>query len=415
MRIPTWARSVRFRLAMMYSVVVFTLAVLVVGAINIVLSRSLEGEPVSEDLSVRRVSSEQGVAIFLDESAVTSLERLANEEAIDRLRTTSVISLLVLFPASVGVGFVIAGRIVRPVEHITDVARDIQASDLSRRIRLEGPDDELKRLADTFDEMLDRVETGVEDQRRFIQDTSHELRNPLATMAMSLDVALATPSDHAGLEETARLVRRTLDRTSRTVDDLTRFARRELPNRAADPVDLGALARDVAKEYRLSGESRHITVEHVGELGPTVRGDRSALHAAVANLTGNAVRLAPEGSRVWCGAGRRDGWAWVGVCDQGPGIAEDDHPFVFRRNWGRDRSGLYREPRTGIGLSIVRQVAEACGGAVTLTSSPGQGSSFVIWLPLGDAGDRASVTHDGVHPIADPLWGAERRRSVQQG
>jgi signal transduction histidine kinase len=402
---PGWSRSIRFRLALQYSLVLFGLAVVVVGVLNFVLSRTLAGEPVTEDVTVvRRITAEAGAAIFLDESAVAALERLANEEAIDRLRATSFISLAVLFPASLLIGWAVAGRVLRPVGRITDVAREIQASDLSRRIHLEGPPDELKRLADTFDNMLHRIETGVEDQRRFIQDTSHELRNPLATMSMTLDVALDNPDDPAALEESARLVRRTLDRTARTVDELMRFARRELPSPTDGPVDLGTLARDVVEEFRLSAEGRDVVVQHVGSLGPTVRADRSALHAAVANLTGNAVRLAPAGSTVRCGAGRQDGWAWVGVSDEGPGIDERDHRFVFQRNWGKDDSDLAREPRSGIGLSIVRQVAEAGGGTVTLSSSPGAGASFVIWLPITAGASPTSITSDGVHPVNDPLW-----------
>jgi len=375
---PGWSRSIRFRMALQYSLALFTLAVLVVGAINLVLSRTLAGNPVTEDVTVRRVTSEPGTAIFLDESAVTALERLANEEAIDRLRATSLLSLGVLFPASLLIGWLIAGRMLRPVDRITAVARDIHSSDLSRRIDLAGPPDELQRLADTFDAMLDRIETGIEDQRRFIQDTSHELRNPLATMAMTLDVALD--------------------------NELMRFARRELPSPSDGPVDLGALARDVVEEFRVTAEGRAIRMRHVGTLGPTIRADRSSLHAAVANLATNAVRLAPRGSAVCCGAGRMDGWAWVGVCDEGPGIDPADHRFVFQRNWRKDSSDLAAEPRTGIGLSIVRHVAEAGGGLVTVTSEPGVGSSFVMWLPLVEGSDPSLVTGDGIHPLRDPLF-----------
>ena len=153
----------------------------------------------------------------------------------------------------------------------------------------------------------------------------------------------------------------------------------------------------------MSAEGRNVIVEHVGSLGPTVRADRAALHAAVANLAGNAVRLSPTGSTVRCGAGRCNGWAWVGVSDEGPGIDEEDHGFVFQRNWGKDDSDLAREPRSGIGLSIVRQVAEAGGGTVTLSSALGEGASFVIWLPIVEGADPAEVTSDGVHPVRDPL------------
>jgi signal transduction histidine kinase len=287
------------------------------------------------------------------------------------------------------------------------VAKGIEASDLSRRIRLEGPDDELKRLADAFDGMLDRIEQGAEDQRRFIQDVSHELRNPLATMATSLDVVLSDPaSDADALRNTANIVRRSLDRTTRTVEGLMRFARRDLGQVAESTVDLGLLAREVIDELRAAAARRGIALSHVGEAGPGVRADRQALRSALANLAGNAVRLAPMGSTVTCGAGVQDDWAWVGVRDEGPGILEHDHRLVFQRSWGKDRSGLRGEERSGLGLSIVRQVAEASGGTVTLTSTPAIGSSFVVWLPLHSGANPTKLTLDGIHPVRDPLAAA---------
>ncbi|MBS1196021.1 MAG: histidine kinase, partial [Actinobacteria bacterium] len=287
--VPPWARSIRFRLAGLYTLVVFGLAVLVVGSIYFAFSRSLKGEPVTDELLVRRVTSERGVAIYLDEASVEDLERYASQQALARLRTMSLIALAVLFPLSLGVGWVVAGRVLRPVGEITRVARDIQGSDLSRRIHLEGPDDELKRLADTFDGMLGRIEGAVEDQRRFIQDISHELRNPLATMATSIDVALSDPkADTRSLRETVKVVRRSVDRLTRSVSDLTRFARRELPDTATRAVRLGALAHEVIEEYRVPAEARGLHLEHIGGTGPTVRADRGALHSAVGNLAGNA-------------------------------------------------------------------------------------------------------------------------------
>ena len=404
--IPHWARSIRFRLAGLYTLVVFGLAVLVVGSIYFALSRTLEGRPITQDLQVRRVTSDRGVAIYLDEASVDDLEQLVNQEALDKLRAMSLISLAVLFPASLGTGWVVAGRVLRPVGKITRVAREIQASDLSRRIHLEGPEDELKSLADTFDGMLGRIEDGVEDQRRFIQDISHELRNPLATMATSIDVALSDPhADNRSLRETVKVVRRSVDRLTRSVADLTRFARRELPDNATRAVRLGALAQEVIEEYWVPAEARGLHLEHIGGTGPTVRADRSALRSAVGNLAGNAVRLAPPGSTVSCGAGTVDGWAWVGVRDQGPGIPESEHSLVFQRAWGRDQSHLHREKRAGLGLSIARQVAEAGGGVLTLSSAVPGGSSFVIWLPLEDGADPTRLTRDGIHPAQDPLFG----------
>lgn len=403
---PAFLRSARVRLAVFYTVVVFGLGALVIAAINFSISRSLGTNPVTEELQIRRVSSEPGAAVFIDSISLETIEQLANEEALQQLRKLSLITLGVLFPASLVAGWFVAGRVLRPIDDITRVAREIQASDLSRRIELAGPEDELKDLADTFDAMLDRIERGIEDQRRFIQDVSHELRNPLATMSLNLDVVLSSPD--AGLDEyreSAEVIRRSIDRTSRTVDGLMRFARREVPSaEITAPVDLGLLAQEVVAELRIAAGKRSLHLDVVDYGGTWVRADREALRTAVANLAGNAVRLAPEGSRVTCGTGIQDGWAWIGVRDEGPGVPESEHRWIFQRNWGRDESRLHREPRTGLGLAIVRQVAEAAGGTVTVTSSPETGSSFVIWLPIDEGVHPVSLTVDGVHPVKDPLF-----------
>jgi signal transduction histidine kinase len=396
--------SIRFRMAVLYTLVVFAVGALVVGAINLALSSRLSGDAVAADLQIRRISAEPGAALFLDAESLEIFEELANQRAVEQLHEMSLITLGVLFPFSLVAGWFIAGRVLRPVDEIAGVAREIQASDLSRRIHLDGPDDELKHLADTFDEMLDRIEQGAEDQRRFIQDISHELRNPLATMATSLDVALSDPNADAGaLRDAAQVLRRSLDRTTRTVDGLMRFARRDLATESATTVDLGLLAREVADELRAPAARRGIAIDHVGQSGPSVTADRLALRSAIANLAGNAVRLAPLGSTVVCGAGVQDDWAWVGVRDEGPGIVEHDHRHVFQRNWGKDHTRMRDEERAGLGLSIVRQVAEASGGTVTLTSTPAVGSSFVVWLPLHGAANASALTLDGIHPVRDPL------------
>jgi len=403
---PAFLRSARVRLAVFYTVVVFGLGALVIGTINFTISRSLDANPVTEELQIRRVSSEPGAAVFIDSVSLETIEQLANQETLEQLRRLSLLTLAVLLPVSLVTGWYVAGRVLRPLDEITTVAQEIQASNLSRRIKLEGPDDELKNLADTFDDMLDRIEQGIEDQRQFVADISHELRNPLATMSMSLDVVLSSPD--AGADEyrkTSEVLRRSIDRTSRTVDDLMRFARREGPTSVGEsPVDLGLLAQEIMSELRIPAAKRSLRLRVLAEGGPWVRVDREALRTAVANLAGNAVRLAPAKSVVTCGAGSHGGWAWIGVRDQGPGIDDAEHRFVFQRNWGRDQTRLHHEPRSGLGLSIVRHVAEAAGGTVTLNSSTGTGSSFVIWLPIEDGVHPASLTVDGIHPVDDPLF-----------
>lgn len=398
---PAFVRSIRFRLAFTYSVLVFALAVAVIGIVNFALSRSLDEGMASGRQFTTVVDPLTGSTITVEREVqlqFVTLEQLVNRRAVDNLQSISFWVILALFPASVAIGWFVADRALRPIGSITSVAKDIQRTeDLSRRIGLQGPDDELKDLADTFDGMFDRLEEDADVRRRFVQDISHELRNPLAVMATNLDVVLRDEGATAEeFRETALVVRRTVDRTARTVDDLVVFARNEVPESRREEIDLAALLDEVIAEHRGAIEERGLDVERFGP-GALLRVDRTGVKRAVSNLVSNAVRLSREHARIGFGVGREDGFAWVAVDDGGPGIDPRLHAQVFRRGWSGDGSSLGGESRSGLGLAIARQVAESHGGVVTLRSELGAGAEFVLWLPCDEGADKAVVTPDGLH------------------
>jgi signal transduction histidine kinase len=381
----TASMSFRLRLAALYAVLVFALMALVTGGVYIGLSRALSDETVARTFNLTRVVRTPNGTVLIPEGQVRGeaegLEAEVNDHALDELRHWSLIALAVGAVAGVAVGWVAAGRVLRPVNEITDVARDIQATDLSRRIALEGPPDELKELADTFDDMLTRLDDAFEAQRHFFQEASHELRNPLAVMRANLDVALdepdASPDD---LRRAGELASRTAERMSHTVEDLLSYARNEQTTMDRARVDLGALVAEAAEEFLVPAAARDLTVEVQGPGAPLeVDADRAALRQALANLLDNAVRLAPAGSTVSVSCGADGGWAWAAVADEGPGIPADQQGLVFRRFW-RGPSGDGQRG-SGLGLAIVDQVMTAHGGAARLASEPGGGSVFSLWLP----------------------------------
>lgn len=404
MSLPAFLRSIRFRLALTHSLVIFGLGFLVVAGVNYGLSQSLDDQPVSRQVQFTTYVDSFGRTFTIAEAApMVSFEQAVNQRALENLRKFSFWALLGLFPVSIAAGWVIADRALRPIGRITGVAKEIQATDLSRRIGLSGPDDELKELADTFDAMLDRVEEGVENQRRFIQDTSHELRNPLAVMAANLDVVLVDESAGVDdLRETAHIVRRTVDRATKTVDDLVVFARKDVPASVRESMSLRTLAEEVLAEFKGPLEEGSVQVEWLGE-DVEAGGERQAIKHAFANLVNNAVRLTRQGSTLRIGTGRRGDFAWIGVDDQGPGIDPRHHETVFQRHWSGDSTSLRSERRSGLGLAIARQTAQAHGGEVTVRSVTGAGASFVVWLPLSAGADRSTITTDGVHPVWDPF------------
>jgi len=369
----------------LYAVLVFGLSALVTGGVYLGLRVSLSDEPVSRTFNLTRVvRTPQGtfeVPQGTVRAEIQGLEAEVNDHALDELAQWSLLALAAAALAGVGVGWFAAGRVLRPVDRITGVAREIQATDLSRRIDLDGPDDEMKELADTFDGMLGRLDEAFAGQRHFFQEASHELRNPLAVIRANLDVALADDDASADeLRTAAELAARTAERMTHTVDDLLRYARNEQAEMQRAPVDLGSLVAETAEEFRSPAATRSLQVAVAVPDGEVrVSGDRAALRQALANLLDNAVRLAPEGSTIEVGTGIDGPWAWIAVRDEGPGIAPEDQPLVFRRFW---RGASDDGPRgSGLGLAIVDQILVAHGGAARVASEPGRGSVFSLWIP----------------------------------
>lgn len=378
-RLPTWLGSIRFRLTLLYSSVLFALAAVLVGVIYLGLSRSLADEQLYQHYTITHNGVVVGEVITRDD--IKTFEHVVNERSLELLRNYSLGALAVLFLLSLVVGWIVSGSVLKPIHRITDVAKEIQATDLSRRIDLGGPPDELRELADTFDDMLERIDGAFESQREFIHEASHELRNPLAVMRTNLEVTLADPdADTDEMRQTLEVVQRSSERMTRLVDDLLVYARKGTLSLERETVDAADLVHDLAAEFRAPAEAKGVQLVERAEPGLLVDGDRNALRQALANLLANALRYAPEHTTIRVRAGREAPWVWMAVEDEGPGIAPEDQDRVFQRFFRGDEREGRAEARSGLGLTIVRQVAEAHGGEVKLVSEPGKGCAFAIWL-----------------------------------
>jgi heavy metal sensor kinase len=373
-------RSIRFRMAALYSAVVFSLAGLVYGGVYLGLALRKDPPPVLV-ITERIVDPEKSglpftkVILLVDPHASLKkdVQRQVHDATLQRLREIALWSLPCLFLASLLVGWLLARRLLRPVDRITATAEEISATDLSRRIALGGPPDELKRLADAFDSMLERIDGAFAAQRQFLADASHELRNPIAIIQTNLEVA----ADELGPR--ASVVRRATARMARLVDDLLALARSE-SNGHRERVPLAGLANDVAEEHGALADSRGVRIEVEGA-GGDVLGDPDALRRALANLVDNAVRVSPQSGSVTIRCGADPGGAWLEVVDEGPGIPPEDQAHVFERFWRADESRSRASGGSGLGLAIVRQIVENHGGAITVRSEPGRGARFTIRLP----------------------------------
>ena len=383
--------TIRFRLTVLYSGLLFVLAALVLGGIYFAVSKTTQERPITTQYA-KAYSGNQYLGrrevVFVEE-----VENAVNVATLATLREYSLLTLAGLYVASLGIGWVLSGRVLRPVRSITRTAEEIQATDLKRRIRLRGPRDELKDLADTIDTMLDRLEEAFSAQRQLIDDASHELRNPLTIIRANVDAVLASPD--ASEEERARavaIVDRATTRMTTLVEDLLATARRQGTAFADTDLDLAAVAGEACEEYTAPAAARDVTIVRELGVGLDMIGDADALRRAVANLLSNAVRFSPRGGTVKVGAGRMDGWLWVAVRDDGPGLREADQQRVFDRFWRGESSR--RDRHTGLGLAIVRQIVESHGGRVAVFSRLGQGATFVLWLPPSEgAGDAPPETN----------------------
>ncbi|MPY94311.1 MAG: HAMP domain-containing protein [Acidimicrobiia bacterium] len=398
-RMPSWTGSLKVRLAFLYSAVVFGLFALVIAGIYIGLSRSLARQPITArefklvpDRACVQIGSEVlcsptgPVTEIQVVDAVQYIEKSANARALDQFKRYSFVALGGMFLVSLGVGWALAHRALMPIGRITKVARRIQATDLSQRIELRGPDDELKELADTFDGMLGRLEDAWENQRAFIHEASHELRNPIAVIRTNVDVALSDGDSNAGeLRESLSVVGRAAERMGVLVDDLLTYARREAPALRTTSVDLGEVVARTTAQFEAPAAARGLRLAVESGRGLHAQGDPVALEQALANLLANATRLAPQDSTVTVSAGRDGPWVWMAVTDEGPGLAAEQQAKVFERFWKGDPARSRAEGRSGLGLTIVRQIARGHGGSVALQSTPGEGSTFSVWLPAQEA------------------------------
>ena len=278
----------------------------------------------------------------------------------------------------------LAGGALRPVREIIDQAEEIEARSLPRGITAYAETTEYQRLVQVLDSMLTRLQDAFESQRRFTADASHELRSPLTAMRGELELALRRDRD---AEEYQRVIASTLEETvrlSRTAEDLLTLARSDAgavkPRTAV--VDIAQVVRRTTERLRTrAGEARVTLVDE--SIGDTIIAvDPDLVDRAVWNLVDNALRFAPEASRVVVTARGGDDTVILEVRDEGPGLGDIQPQLVFERFFRADASRTHAdEGGTGLGLAIVKAIAEAHGGSVSAENLPGGGARFALSLP----------------------------------
>ena len=324
------------------------------------------------------------LSIEMQESQTTGVQEIV----IRQVRLISLIGIgLFALVGAVG-AYWIAKQSLRPVRHLSHLAQKIQVQTLDQRLPAEGPPDEVKELADAFNEMLARLERAFEQQNCFVADAAHELRTPLATLRTNLEVIQrdpdATLSDY---KEVSGVLERALTRLEKLVEGLLLLAKGEREIQT-EPVEMEVLLSEIVQEAKILARAYQVEISLDISESVTVLADTPLLGRAISNLLENGIRYNRPGGFVNVTAQRTLNGVEILVQDTGVGIPLDAQPHIFERFYRVDRSRTREQGGHGLGLSIAAHIIHLHGGHIQLKSTPGVGSIFTIWLPT--AGSQAS-------------------------
>jgi signal transduction histidine kinase len=361
--------SVRLRLTVLYGLVFF-----MAGALLLFVTYVLVGQILDQ--------------VFPDGYNIITPNGPLDAEVLKELTMRQLVGRSLLALAGVGIialvlGYFVADRALSPLQRVTTTARRLSESTLHERIALEGPDDEIKELADTFDAMLERLGQAFDSQSRFVANASHELRTPLAINRTLLEVALGDPEASDDLRTVGRTLLATNARHERLIEGLLLLARSERDLTTRTPVDLADVAATVMENSARRADEREHEVAVHQELTPgTTQGDPVLLEHLVSNLVDNAIKHNDDGGEVWVRTGVLEGLPTVQVENTGPVVPgyEVERLFEPFRRLNADR--VESAKGSGLGLSIVRSVVRAHRGTVYAAPRHGGGLIVTVRLPM---------------------------------
>ncbi|MDY6998991.1 MAG: HAMP domain-containing sensor histidine kinase [Actinomycetota bacterium] len=383
--------TIRLRLTVLYAGAFFVAGAVLIGLMFGFLQHSLQDRPARAEAVVKQFLDERGVrnTPVLDTmfDVITTAAERERQDTARGLLIWSLVSLGAVGVAAGGIGWLMAGRALAPLQDVTATARRVAERNLHERIGLRGPDDEIKELADTFDAMLERLDRAFDGQRRFVANASHELRTPLAINRTLIEVALEDPDTP---EATRRLGATLLDvnrRNERLIDGLLVLASSDQRLQEHSVVDLAEVAERAVATGAAVAARAGIAVHT--DLSPAqVLGDPALLERAAANLIDNALRYnVTAGGWIRVAVSADAAAATLTVQNTGPVVSDLDIPVLFqpfRRAAGAERVTDVAMPGrgAGLGLSIVASVATAHGGSAHAVARPGGGLTVSVTLPL---------------------------------
>jgi signal transduction histidine kinase len=362
--------TVRLRLTLLYGGLFFAAGFLLLTVAYVLVTNILEGLPFEV-----RTNDPFGIT----QQETQAIRQGFIDNAQHRLITQSAFALVGVGLIALALGWFVADRALAPLQKVTATARKLSESTLHERIALQGPEDEIKELADTFDAMLERLNDAFDAQRRFVGNASHELRTPLAINRTLLEVALTDPEASDDLRTVGRTLLANNARHERLIEGLLLLARSERELTTRTLVDLSEVATIVLKTaVREDRPDIEITTELTS--GPTT-GDPVLLEHLVSNLIDNAVRYNVDDGTVVVRTGVLDGWATCQVENTGPVVPAYEVQNLFEPFRRLNTERIDSAKGAGLGLSIVRSVAGVHGGTVVATPREGGGLIVTVRLP----------------------------------
>lgn len=309
------------------------------------------------------------------------------EHTLNRLLLVLLVSMPVALAVSLAGGWFMAGRALRPVDAITLAAQRIAEGDLTQRLTAPASVDEIGRLTNTFNDMIDRLETSFRQIRQFSSDASHELRTPLTVMRGETELALRRPREPEDYKAVMESNLEEIDRMTRIVDELLFLSRADMGEVKMEhlPVSLDSLVEDVQRQASLLGQEREVQVVLRSTAPAVVAGDELRLRELFLNLVDNAIKYSRSGGTVEMALTIEQGQARLSVTDHGIGIPQEDQSQIFNRFYRTDNARAHTKKGTGLGLAICSWIAESHRGQIEVQSQVGEGSTFTVRLPLMSA------------------------------
>jgi signal transduction histidine kinase len=389
---PRWRSAIRVRLTLLYAVAFFLAGAVLIAVMYFSLGAALHQHlPGSATSDPRQAAHDAQAAL----SAQFQRDR---DDALNSMLIAALIALGAIGATAGAFGWLLAGRALHPLQQITATARRVADRSLHERIALDGPHDEIKDLADTFDAMLERLDRSFDSQRRFVANASHELRTPLTINRTLIEVALDDPQANDALRQLGTTLLAVNQRHERLIDGLLTLARSDQGVTDPNTVDLADLARHVATESQDDASGADIEI-HTDLRPAVVTGDPVLLERLAQNLLDNAIRYnLPEHGEITITTGTVDGTAQLTVENAGPAIPPYEVPTLFEpfhrlpsseRLADSPQAGTRRG--AGLGLSIVRAVAHAHGGEVRALPREGGGLAVRVRIP---AASQASTSNE---------------------